>query len=92
MRTQVLFVVSAALAAASAAMSAHEEVEIAIDQVPDAVMAAARTAHPGMAFTEAEYVRGAGSEYYELEGEAGDTEIEMLIAPDGRILEQQADD
>jgi hypothetical protein len=64
-----------------------EEQAIALDQVPDVVLAAARAALPGVVLTSAELEKEHGQFLYSLSGMLGDEAVEIEVAPDGRVLE-----
>ncbi len=91
-----LFILVPALLISACAMSPEEvenEMEIPLDAVPANVMAAARSALPGIELSEAEYEEEEGLMVYELEGMLGDTRYEIEITPEGEVLEiEQIDD
>jgi uncharacterized membrane protein YkoI len=66
--------------------------EIALDQVPDAVIQAAIAELPGFRITEASVETEDDMLVYELEGEAEGKEYEIEVSADGRILEIDEDD
>ena len=64
-----------------------EEVVIALDQVPQRVLEAAKAAVPGAVFSSAEMEQEHGQLVYCLEGLLGDERVEVEVAADGEVLE-----
>jgi hypothetical protein len=64
-----------------------EDQAIALDQVPSAVLDAARAALPGVVLTSAELEQEDGQFLYSLSGMLGDERVEIEVTPDGRVLE-----
>jgi len=77
--------------AASWALWAQEQ-DVALADVPAAVIAAAEAAVEGLAITEAESEVEDGQTVYELEGTAGGAEYEIEVTADGEVLEVEVDD
>lgn len=71
---------------------AEREKHIALSEVPEAVMAAAQKALPGITFSEAEVTETGEGLVYELEGTADGKEHEINISADGTILGRGEDD
>ena len=67
------------------------EKKIALSEVPEAALNAAKTAVPGITLCEAEVEVEAGKTTYELEGTANGKEYEIEVTPDGKILEAKED-
>ena len=67
----------------------EDEVEhvIALDKVPDALLAAARAALPGVELTGAVVEQEAGQLVYELVGTEGGERVEIEVGADGKVLE-----
>jgi hypothetical protein len=61
--------------------------ELALAQVPAAVLAAAGAAVPGFVAEEAGYEVEAGMALYALEGEAAGKDVEIEVSADGQVLE-----
>jgi hypothetical protein len=76
----------------AAFMDDEGEAEVALDQVPEAVMKAARAAVPGIVIEEAEREVENGVLVYELEGTANGKEYEIEVSADGKVLEIEEDD
>lgn len=68
------------------------EREIALTEVPAAVLEAGKLAVPGFVAEEAEVENEQGRLVYELEGRAGAREIEIEILADGTVLEIETED
>ena len=71
------------------------EEEIAVESLPEPVLAAIMAAHPGAEVDEAEMITTGDVVGYQVDVEvAEDQEFELLVSPDGQILssEQIADD
>ena len=71
---------------------AEDEQEIALAEVPDAVMKAAQGAVEGIVLTEAEMEQEDGRVVYEVEGMADGQEYEMEITAAGEVLEVERED
>ncbi len=69
-----------------------DETEIALDQVPDKVLAAARKAVPGLEIEEAVTEVEDGKTIYTLEGEANSKEYEVEVDANGKVLEVEEED
>lgn len=65
----------------------ENEAEIPLAEVPEAVMAAAQQAVPGIEIEEAEIEMEDGQKVYELSGTANGKEYEIEISGTGEILE-----
>jgi hypothetical protein len=85
-----LYSVSAVVLIGANAVS--QERDVAIADIPAAVVAAARAAVPELAISEAEVEVEDGREVYEIEGTADGVEYEIEISADGEVLEIEADD
>lgn len=72
----------------------EDEKEIPLAQVPDAAIAAAKSAVDGIALKEAEVEDEDGQTVYLLEGVAGGQEYEIEVTAEGKVLEveQQTED
>lgn len=68
------------------------EEEIPLDEVPEAVMAAALRALPGAVFEEAERELERGRLVYELEGTHEGERVEIELTEDGEVLEIERGD
>ena len=68
------------------------EVSVPLDEVPAAVMAAAKNAVPGAKFDEAESEVEDGVTVYELEGTVDGEEVEVEVTADGKVLEIERGD
>ena len=66
--------------------SAQEEVEVSLDQVPKAVQETILREAAGGKITEIEQETKDGKTMYEAEYKRDGREIEIKIAPDGRLL------
>ena len=66
--------------------------EIAVSQVPTAVMDAAKRAVEGLQIKEAEVEQEGGQTVYELEGKADGVEYEIEVSAAGELLEVKKDD
>ncbi len=75
----------------SSALWAQEE-DVALADVPAAVIVAAEAAVEGLQITEAEVEVERGRTVYELEGTVGDEEYEIEVTADGEVLEVEVDD
>jgi uncharacterized membrane protein YkoI len=67
------------------------EKEIAVDQLPAPVVAAAQQAYPGWKLEEAKMEKEEGVVVYEVELESGEQECELTITPEGAILETKTE-
>jgi uncharacterized membrane protein YkoI len=65
----------------------ESEKEIPLAQVPDAAIAAAKSAVDGIALKEAEVEDEDGQTIYILEGVAGGQEYEIEVTGEGKVLE-----
>lgn len=65
----------------------EDEKEVALADLPPGVKAAAMKAVPGLVLEEASVETEKGRLVYTLEGKSGDTEYELELDADGRILE-----
>lgn len=70
----------------------EDDQEIALSEVPPAVMDAARGAVEGLQIKEAEVEQEKGQTVYEFEGEANGKEYEIEVSADGKVLEVNEDD
>ena len=68
------------------------EVEVPLDQVPEAVKAAALAAMPGIVFSEAEREMENGVLVYELKGTVDGKEYEIEVSADGKVIEIEEED
>lgn len=68
------------------------EQEISLSEVPEAIMAAATGAVPGIDISEAEIEMEDGKKVYELEGTANGSRYEIEISENGEILEIEEDE
>ena len=68
------------------------EKDIALSEVPEAALTAAKAAVPGITLTEAEVEVEAGTTTYEVEGIADGKEYEIEVTPDGKVLEVEEED
>jgi hypothetical protein len=86
-----LFTPAAAVAAllAAACQTMDRETEIAVDQVPAAVLAAAQKKVPGLVVEVACKEVEGGVLVYCLEGEAGGKDWEVDVTADGKVLEAE---
>ena len=75
--------------------SLNEKSDVSIDEVPEAVLAAARAVRPDITYTEAEKETRNGVTYYDVGGEdVNGQEVELDIMQDGdgwRVVEVQRD-
>ena len=83
-----LYAISTALAlgSCSASVLADNEREIALTALPAPVAQAARQAVEGITLTEAEEITTLSGLMYEVEGELGRDEYEILITPEGEVV------
>lgn len=65
--------------------------DIPNNEVPAAVLAAAKAQIPGFVLEEADLQQHAGRRLFELEGRANGRRYEMDILPDGRVLRIERD-
>ena len=65
----------------------EDEKDVALADLPPGVKAAAMKAVPGLVLEEASVETENGRLVYTLEGKSGDTEYELELDADGRILE-----
>lgn len=65
----------------------EDEEEVSLDDVPEAVKAAAKGAVEGIALTEAEVEEEDGQTVYTLEGKANGKEYAIEVTADGKVLE-----
>lgn len=71
----------------------QEAVEIKIDAAPAPVLAAARQKYPNGKITEVDRVTADGKTFYEVSVDlSDDEERELLIDPDGKVLDDREDD
>lgn len=68
------------------------EKDIALSEVPEAALNAAKAAVPGITLCEAEVEVEAGKTTYEVEGTADGKEYEIEVTADGKVLEVEEDD
>ncbi|MCA8960302.1 MAG: hypothetical protein KDC38_07300 [Planctomycetes bacterium] len=64
-----------------------DEVDVALDQVPQAIKDAAAAAVPGMVMTGAERETENGKVVYGIEGTLDGTPVEVEVTADGQVLE-----
>ena len=83
---------AALIAIAASAAFGEEEQDVALADVPAAVIAAAEREVPGFKAKEAEMEVEDGKTIYELEGKANGTEYEIEVSADGEVLEVEEDD
>jgi uncharacterized membrane protein YkoI len=69
----------------------ENDTDVALADVPDAAIAAARQAVPGIDIAEAEIEEEGGQKIYELSGEADGREYEIEVSGTGEILEVEED-
>ena len=70
----------------------EDDQEIALSEVPPAVMDAAQGAVEGIQIKEAEVEQEAGQTVYEFEGKANGVEYEIEVSADAKVLEVEKDD
>ncbi|MCZ6829770.1 MAG: PepSY domain-containing protein [Gammaproteobacteria bacterium] len=80
-----------ALLLAPSSLSAGDEVEIPLTDVPEVVLAAALDAMPGIELTEAEFEMERGQRIYELEGRLDGVEYEIEVSSAGEVIEVEED-
>lgn len=80
------------VAAAAPAGEESDEVRIDLASVPEAAVAGAKSAVPGIAFTRAEKETEGGVLVYCLVGTAGGKTIEVEVTADGKVLEIENED
>ena len=68
---------------------ADEEIDLQLGEVPEEVLAAVKNARPDVRIHSAAYIVRESGILYEIEGDAGDAELEFVVTPDGRILETE---
>ena len=71
---------------------ADDEVEVAVDQLPQAVKDAVAQAVPGGTIVEAEMETEDGQSVYDIQVEANGKEFDVEVAEDGTVLEVEEDD
>ena len=76
----------------SADISAYQEIDIELSDVPANVIQAAKNAKPGIKLTEAERIDDDGKIRYELEGNLVKEQFEFLISEEGILIEMELDD
>ncbi len=76
----------------SANISAYQEIDIELSDVPANVIQAAKNAKPGIKLTEAERINDDGKVRYELEGNLIKEQFEFLISEEGILIEMELDD
>lgn len=89
---RIPFVSASVLALCLVAGCASSEQTIAVSDVPDAVLAAARQAVPGLDITEAEREETRTGAVYEEEGLANGKAYEIEITAEGEVLEIEEED
>jgi len=67
------------------------EKEIALSEVPEPVLAAAKAAVPGITLCEAEVEVEDGKTTYEVEGTANGKEYEIEVTPEGKVIKTEED-
>ncbi|MEQ8955358.1 MAG: PepSY domain-containing protein [Gammaproteobacteria bacterium] len=72
---------------ACSAIEMENEREVAFSEVPEAVLAAARGAVPGITVMEAEMEVEEGRTIYEFEGKVGNRNYEVEVDAEGEVLE-----
>ena len=81
----------ARLVAHAGAAEDESEVDIPLDQVPDAVVKAAKEAVPGIELSAASREVEDGETIYELQGTAGGTAYEVEVNAAGKVVEVEDD-
>lgn len=76
----------------SANISAYQEIDIELSDVPANVIQAAKNAKPGIKLTEAERINDDGKVRYELEGNLVKEQFEFLISEEGILIEMELED
>jgi hypothetical protein len=71
---------------------AGREKDIPVSELPKVVLEAAKRAVPGIEIDEAEVEKTAKGLVYEVEGEVGGKEYELLISAEGKVLGKESDD
>ena len=92
MKTQSLSALFAILALATPPLASAAEEKIALSKVPEALLAAAKAAVPGIKITEAETETTAEGVTYELEGKANGKEYEIKLNSLGIVLKVTTED
>ena len=69
-----------------------KETEVALSEVPETALSAAKGAVEGFVPTEAELEEEDGKLWYELEGTADGKVYEIEVTKDGKILEVEEED
>jgi uncharacterized membrane protein YkoI len=89
----ILLLAALFVAAGWSTIAAASERDVALSQVPAAVLAAATNAVPGIKITEAELEDTEKGQVYELEGVAGGKSYEVKVSADATDVQvQQGDD
>ena len=88
-----LFACAALAACASASRESKEEgdekdeAKVAVVDVPAAVRHAAEAAVPGIVITKAAKETDEGKEYYEVSGTVAGSKVDVLVTPEGEVVE-----
>ncbi len=69
-----------------------DEQEVAVDQIPAAVVATVKKELPTGKIMKADKEQKHGKTVYEMEVKAGDTMYEMKVAEDGAFISKEVDD
>lgn len=81
-----------ACALGTTAAFAEGDRHLSLSEVPDAVLAAAKEAVPGIQLSEAEVEETDKGRVYEMEGAANGKEYEISISEEGKVLGVELDD
>ena len=76
-------------AVVSSSVIADDEIDVPLGEVPAEVLTAVRNARPDIRIHSAAHIVRESGILYEIEGDAGDAELEFVVTPDGRILETE---
>ena len=68
------------------------EIEVALSDVPEAVLAAARKAVPGIKISSVEQETEGGEVIYDVEGVVDGKEYEVEVSATGKVLEIEEED
>ncbi|MHC4598761.1 MAG: PepSY domain-containing protein [Planctomycetota bacterium] len=81
-----LWLVGLAFLGLGLALAGCDEEEVALTEVPDKALEAAKEAVPGIQLTEAEVEETSGGMVFEVEGTLDGVEYEIRISADGKVL------